>query len=918
MSRIVKVNQSDYKLQVKSGGTITLDAGSTGSVVINGNLIFTGSTMEGSWQGPNITVPYGGTGTNSLTGYVKGNGTAAFTAVTTIPSTDVIGFGTLATQDSNSITITGGTANGLIIGNVTPAAATFSTLRINSTLSVAGSTGTLGQALISNGASAPSWQYIPGIGTVTSVSGIGIVNGLYLSGTVTGSGNLTLGGSVNDVALTTGTISTLPSSSFDIVNKLYADTITAGNIPNDTTTDAIELAFTPITTTAATNTITISNPSFINYYRAGQNLKIFGANLTTDNTDLVDAVSMRPVIKNGFIGTVSGSLFSYKVAQFRVDNGKIGPSGLSADITNVNPDIFNTSNNLTVRFNRTNSSYGILIYRKITGSVNTGTYNLIAILGSQEMGSSTEVSWTDFYDVDSTAWSKKTVVRNEYQESTGTVHFPLQPPESPSKGWVSAQIQSVNTTSNRLVLTSSFNFNSQVLVSHDDTSAIQTAINSRVANNSNSLKLSDKTYFVSSLDIPADFTVYGASKQTRIRKLSWGSNDYSTNKIFKTVNNAVRSNISITNVTIDGNMQNQYLFQETIDEYINYTIDIKGIGHTFENLTISNAIGGGIASPTAQNLTINLCQIQDSGMSDRYGYSPISVVSSFQILITNNVMQNFSSALDASSCNIAVLTGNIVNNCGSGILIYGSTKLISSPNLILGPAGEFISGPDILNSEYDSVNIILEPNTNYESDRYVYQENGAAFDITSTRNRQVLTYRVDKLRKIDNVEELFSEVLINGSSPITALVGTYVTGEFKFQITSANVNELTTTYSYSAQSQAIAGYIGLVYRALLTEYAPSGDISETIAPVITSGGVGITLYRVTLSNVSNIGIGTVVRTLSHGGTPNLDSVLGTITNINTVTNQYTISYALSSISDVGDGGQLTVENTFVLAKGRIL
>ena len=151
MSRIVKVNQSDYKLQVKSGGTITLDAGSTGSVVINGNLIFTGSTMEGSWQGPNITVPYGGTGTNSLTGYVKGNGTAAFTAVTTIPSTDVIGFGTLATQDSNSITITGGTANGLIIGNVTPAAATFSTLRINSTLSVAGSTGTLGQALISNG-----------------------------------------------------------------------------------------------------------------------------------------------------------------------------------------------------------------------------------------------------------------------------------------------------------------------------------------------------------------------------------------------------------------------------------------------------------------------------------------------------------------------------------------------------------------------------------------------------------------------------------------------------------------------------------------------------------------------------------------------------------------------------------------------
>jgi len=77
-------------------------------------------------------------------------------------------------------------------------------------------------------------------GTVTSVSGTGTVSGLTLSGTVTNSGNLTLGGSITgfatsgantnltSVALTTGTISTAPSSSNDIVNKSYADSIASG------------------------------------------------------------------------------------------------------------------------------------------------------------------------------------------------------------------------------------------------------------------------------------------------------------------------------------------------------------------------------------------------------------------------------------------------------------------------------------------------------------------------------------------------------------------------------------------------------------------------------------------------------------------------------------------------------------------
>jgi hypothetical protein len=80
----------------------------------------------------------------------------------------------------------------------------------------------------------------PNTGTVTSVTGTGTVSGLTLSGTVTTSGNLTLGGAITgfatsgantdltSVALTSGTITTTPSTGNDIVNKTYADAIASG------------------------------------------------------------------------------------------------------------------------------------------------------------------------------------------------------------------------------------------------------------------------------------------------------------------------------------------------------------------------------------------------------------------------------------------------------------------------------------------------------------------------------------------------------------------------------------------------------------------------------------------------------------------------------------------------------------------
>lgn len=83
-----------------------------------------------------------------------------------------------------------------------------------------------------------------GNGTVTSVGGTGTVNGISLSGTVTSSGNLTLGGTLSDVSLTTQVSGTLP-----LANGGTNATSAAGAYANI-------LGFTTTATTGGTTTLT--------------------------------------------------------------------------------------------------------------------------------------------------------------------------------------------------------------------------------------------------------------------------------------------------------------------------------------------------------------------------------------------------------------------------------------------------------------------------------------------------------------------------------------------------------------------------------------------------------------------------------------------------------------------------------------
>ena len=64
-----------------------------------------GTLTAGTWNATTIDVAHGGTGATTLTGYVKGNGTSAFTAASTVPTTDLSG--TISNAQLANSTISG-------------------------------------------------------------------------------------------------------------------------------------------------------------------------------------------------------------------------------------------------------------------------------------------------------------------------------------------------------------------------------------------------------------------------------------------------------------------------------------------------------------------------------------------------------------------------------------------------------------------------------------------------------------------------------------------------------------------------------------------------------------------------------------------------------------------------------------------
>jgi hypothetical protein len=124
-----------------AGGTVTSVAMTVPSFLsVTGSPITTSGSLDVTLSGTALPVANGGSGATTLTGYISGNGTSAFTASTTIPNTAITGLGTMSTQNAGAVAITGGTINGTSIGATTTSTGAFTTVTATSYVGVSGGT----------------------------------------------------------------------------------------------------------------------------------------------------------------------------------------------------------------------------------------------------------------------------------------------------------------------------------------------------------------------------------------------------------------------------------------------------------------------------------------------------------------------------------------------------------------------------------------------------------------------------------------------------------------------------------------------------------------------------------------------------------------------------------------------------------
>lgn len=234
-----------------NGNTVALGGSTTITSVANYPLTI-GTGLDGtSYNGSSaVTIKLSDVGTAGTYGTASAvpvfttNAQGRVTSVTNTPiaitNTQVSGLGTMSVQNSNNIAITGGTIQGAVfildtinqtpIGDVTPDTGVFSTLKANSTVTLANYTGYVkandGSA-ISASSTIPNTD-ITGLGTMSTQN----ANNVNISGGDIAGVDIT-GGNIDNTPIGSTTANTGKFTTLEIVNTLKLDNYTGYVYAND-------------------------------------------------------------------------------------------------------------------------------------------------------------------------------------------------------------------------------------------------------------------------------------------------------------------------------------------------------------------------------------------------------------------------------------------------------------------------------------------------------------------------------------------------------------------------------------------------------------------------------------------------------------------------------------------------------------
>lgn len=293
-----------------------------------------------------LSVIQGGTGNNdSLSGYIFGNGTLPFTAVLTIPASDISG--TLPVAHGG----TGSTTSAGALVNLLPSY-----------------TGNAGKVLsLNSGATGVEWKAITGTGTVTSVdltagTGISVAGGpittvgsITVTNTapdqivsLTGAGTTVITGTYPSFTITSEDDFTGTVTSVDVSGGTTGLTFTGGPITN---TGTITMGGTLGVANGGTGAITLTG------YVKGNGTSAMTASATIPASDISSGAALTRVDDTNVTLTLGGSPASALLAatsltlgwsgQLSVARGGTGASTASRARANLSAAILGANNDIT-------------------------------------------------------------------------------------------------------------------------------------------------------------------------------------------------------------------------------------------------------------------------------------------------------------------------------------------------------------------------------------------------------------------------------------------------------------------------------------------------------------------------------------------------------------------------------------------
>ena len=648
----------------------------------------------------------------------------------------------------------------------------------------------------------------------------------------------------------------------------------------------------------------------------GEKVKIFGATLSSDGTTVPNPVSSS-FEKVGTSTTVS--TYRYWIAQYHLRNGKVGISSQITPTQGVGMDSignFNDQNHIALTLARTDTNHGILVYRQIGISTNINDAKLVAILGPRELRTDTSnIRWIDYGVYDQPEWSPKGNV-NEY--NSNQIHFPTISTTSSGRGWAIDKIVSIGQSS--ITLNSQYNTNtgSQVKVVHDNTYAFSRLIDAVSESGKNSIDLPSGTYLTNKLIIPTDFTLSGGGKNSviKLQYFATDSTDGEGNFLsldgnmvgFDTTN---PSNITMQNITFDGNSGNNILFDGENDNYLIYCDNISS--SLIKNIEIRNSPGHGLYIENSERISLENNSIVDGSITQRYNFEPLFAEESTSLRVNDCLFENYPGPVNLSVTSIVSTGGNIIRNCGTGLRIYASSKISTTNNIILGPSDEWIPSPDIYDSDFNSVNITIDRNADFTGPTLLYLEDGEPKDLSSTK--VFITAGIGTIVGQGTTNETLGNRFIDFN------IQTPDQGDFGRQNgyvqTTLNLSQTSTLDPSSSLGYDIRG---TEYVTIPTGFTTSVGIGSGQWNII---GAGATQYTVTLANpgqFSGISTGDVVKLVNHSVSPDLSAYQLTVSEkiISGLDRRLVLTGFTTTSETEGDqSGYISIRRTFTIAKGRV-